>query len=121
MSGKISSYKDLQVWVKSIQLVREVYILVKRFPEDEKFGLTPQMKRSSISVPSNIAEGWGRGTRKQFINGLNLARGSLMELETQLILAKELKFIESITPMDSQINELSKMLNSLIDKLRAKG
>jgi len=80
----LKSYKELIVWQKSMTLVKELYKLTESFPENEKFGLTSQMRRASISIPSNIAEGWGRLSRKNYIQFLRISRGSLFELETQI-------------------------------------
>jgi four helix bundle protein len=92
------NFKNLEIWKKSRALVKEVYHLTNDFPSEEKFGLTLQIRRSSISVPSNIAEGCGRGTDKQLIQFLNISIGSLCELETQIHLANDLEFI------DNQVN-----------------
>ena len=80
----LKSYKELIVWQKSMTLVKELYKLTESFPENEKFGLTSQMRRASISIPSNIAEGWGRLSRINYIQFLRISRGSLFELETQI-------------------------------------
>ena len=82
--GEIKSCKDLLIWKKGIQIVTLVYQLVKSFPKDELFGLTNQLKRASVSVPSNIAEGYGRNSNKSFSHFLAIARGSLFEIETQI-------------------------------------
>jgi four helix bundle protein len=92
---KISSYKDLLVWQKAIKLVKETYLLTRLLPEDEKFGLISQLKRCSVSIPSNIAEGWGRNSTKSYIQFLRIARASLLELETQVIICKELAYISN--------------------------
>ncbi len=92
--GEIKSYKDLLIWQKGIKLVKLTYLICKDFPKDEVFGLQSQIKRSSVSIPSNIAEGYGRNTSQSFIQFLRIARGSLLELETQLIIAKELDFVD---------------------------
>lgn len=91
MSGA-KLYKELLIWQKGIRLVILVYKLTKNFPQDEIYALTSQIKRASVSIPSNIAEGFGRKTDKSFNHFLNIARGSLNELETQLIISKELDF-----------------------------
>ncbi|HEX9805071.1 MAG TPA: four helix bundle protein [Candidatus Dojkabacteria bacterium] len=118
---EINSFKDLIVWQKSIYLVKEIYKISKRFPDEERFGLTSQIRRSAVSIPSNIAEGRSRGSRKDFVRFLYVSLGSLSELETQLIIAKDLEFISSVEIEDIQnlIIELSKMLNRLITKLKA--
>ena len=113
MADKINSYKDLKVFWKAVSLAKDIYVLTKEFLNDERFGLTSQIRRAAVSISSNIAEGWGSGTRKQFINGLNISRGSLLEVEAQLIIAKELGFLSDITAINLTIVELAKMLNSL--------
>ncbi|VXC20184.1 four helix bundle protein [Maribacter litoralis] len=89
----MNKYKELKIWEKSMILVEEVYQLMRKLPSDEKFGLISQIKRSSISIPSNIAEGAGRNSKKEFAHFLNIANGSTTELETQLILFVNLKFL----------------------------
>lgn len=117
----IRSYRDLLVWQKGIALVKVVYELSGSFPSDEKFGLTSQMRRCAISVPSNIAEGWGRGRNKYFSNHLRIARGSLCELETQVLIAAEMGLLKlDESSMTLRMEELSKMLNSLIEKVESK-
>lgn len=116
----LKSYKELIVWQKSMTLVKEIYQLTYNFPNDEKFGLISQMRRSSISIPSNIAEGWGRLSRKNYIQFLRISRGSLFELETQLLIAKDLNYIKDSKEIEGLIIEISKMLNSLIKKLTEK-
>lgn len=115
IKNKITSYKDLLVWQKAITLVKEVYLLTKKLPEDEKFGLTSQMRRCSVSIPSNIAEGWGRNATKSYVQFLRIARGSLLELETQVIICKELTYIsnDNYNEINNLIVEESKMLNAL--------
>ncbi len=115
----ITSYKELIVWQKAMSLVHEVYKFSSNFPEYERFGLTSQINRAVVSIPSNIAEGWGRGYHKNFVQFLKIARGSLYELETQVLIAKELYSIDSEN-IDGLINEISKMLNTLIKKLEEK-
>lgn len=87
------NFKELKVWKNSIQLAKDVYILTADFPTDEKFGLVSQMKRCAISVASNIAEGSSRSSNKAFLHFLEIAVGSLFELETQLTIAKQLEII----------------------------
>src|SRR3989338_2698991 len=93
-SKKILSYKDLVVWQKGIELVSLIYKISKRFPSEERFGLVSQMQRAAVSVPSNIAEGRGRRSRKDFIQFLYFALGSLAELDTQLIIAEKQGYTE---------------------------
>ncbi len=119
--GEIKSYKDLLIWQKGVDIVIAVYKLVKSFPQDELYALTTQIKRASISIPSNIAEGYGRNKEKSFVHFLNISRGSLYELETQLLIAKELEFISNNKLYNQIINwieEESKMLNSFSKKLK---
>ncbi|MBP6558143.1 MAG: four helix bundle protein [Flavobacterium sp.] len=115
----MTSYRDLIVWQKSMSLVTLIYKLVAQLPENEKFGLTSQIKRSAVSIPSNIAEGYGRNYRKDYSRFLQIARGSLFENQTQLEIAVNLDFIK-VNDLE-EIKELSveveKMLNSLIKKL----
>ncbi len=87
------SYQDLKIWKKSMDLVEKVYFLVKSLPEEEKFGLISQIRRCSISIPSNISEGAGRNSKKEFKHFLAIANGSTCELETQILLTIRLKFI----------------------------
>jgi four helix bundle protein len=117
--GEIKDYKDLLVWQKGIQIVKAVYLCFGSFPKDEIFGLQSQMKRSAVSIPSNIAEGWGRDSTQSYIQFLRIARGSLMELETQLIIAKELNYIDDLKfkEISGLITEESKMLNAFIKTL----
>lgn len=119
--GKIKTYRDLIVWQKAILLVKEVYLLTDSFPKDERFGLTSQMRRSAISIPSNIAEGRYRGTRKDYTNFLRIAFASGAELETQKIIAKMLPRTKDLNydKIDSLLNEVMKMLNTMINKLKA--
>ena len=113
------NYKNFTVWQKSHQLTLDVYNIVKDFPKEELFGLTSQIKRASTSIPTNIAEGCGRITDKDFARFLIIAYGSANELEYQFILSKDLNFIclETSEKLLLQIEEIKKMLNSLISKL----
>jgi len=89
----VRSFRDLLVWRKARALVRNVYTVTRAFPADERFGLTNQLRRSAVPVPSNIAEGYGRGQRRDYVRYLQIARGSLFELQTQLLLAGDLGYI----------------------------
>jgi four helix bundle protein len=112
-------YKDLLVWQKGISLSKLVYKLTANFPVDERFGLTSQMRRAAVSVPSNIAEGQARQGTKEFLQFLSHAEGSLAELETQLLLCVELEFAKDsgIAAPLQEIDELQKMLIALKRKL----
>ncbi len=114
-----TTYRDLLIWQKGIVLVKLVYNNLNSFPKDEVFGLQSQIKRAVISVPSNIAEGWGRNSTQSYIHFLRISRGSLFELETQIIIAKELSFISEskFNEIIELITEESKMLNAFIKSL----
>ncbi|MGV0938308.1 four helix bundle protein [Empedobacter falsenii] len=92
----MSYYKNLHIWIKAMELVNFIYEVTKSFPKDEIFGLTNQIKRAAVSVPSNIAEGAGRNSNQQFIQFLSISNGSLLELETQLLIAKNQNFISDV-------------------------
>lgn len=94
--NSIKSYKDLLIWQKGFEIVVSTYKLTKTFSQEELYALTNQIKRASVSIPSNIAEGYGRNTDKSFSHFIDIARGSLYELETQLLIAKELEFIQDL-------------------------
>jgi four helix bundle protein len=113
------SYTDLKVWQKSMDMVDEVYRVVLKLPEDEKFGLTSQLRRAAVSVPSNIAEGYGRITTKEYVKFLAIARGSSSEVETQLLICKRLNYLTDtdIETAMSLICEIGKMISAMINKL----
>ena len=113
----VKSYKELIAWQKGMELVRRVYALTKNFPKVEQYRLVDQLTRAVVSVPSNIAEGFGRSTNKDFAHFVVQARGSLFEVETQLIIANELGFIGDITIDIEGVAELGKVLNGLIRSL----
>ncbi|MBP6458642.1 MAG: four helix bundle protein [Crocinitomicaceae bacterium] len=106
------NFKELLVWKKSIDLVKSVYLLTSTLPSEEKFGLISQMNRSSVSIPSNIAEGSGRTSNKEFLYFLNIAISSSYELETQLIISNQL-FLIDVDNILSQISEVQKMILGL--------
>ncbi|MGJ8732490.1 four helix bundle protein [Cellulophaga fucicola] len=107
----MNKYENLIVWKKAMDVVEEVYKLVKVLPDDEKFGLSSQIKRCSVSIPSNIAEGAGRNSKKEFKNFLSYANGSTTELETQLLLVIRLGFVEkeNIEPLLQLATEIKNM------------
>lgn len=115
-------HKDLIVWQKAILLTQVIYSLTKQFPMDEVFGLTNQIRRAVISVPSNIAEGFNRGSDKEFIYFLRVAKGSAAEVETQLIISKKLNYIndDDVKPALDLYNEIVRMLGTLIIKIEKK-
>lgn len=113
----LKSYKELIVWQKSIQLVKEVYKLTNEFPKNETYGLSNQMRRAAISIPSNIAEGYSRKNTKKYLQFLRISYGSGAELETQTIIAKDLYNKLDYETADLLLKEVMKMLNSMIQKL----
>ena len=116
---KIQSYKELIVWQKAFTLAELVYQLTEQFPEKEKYGLASQMRRAAVSIPSNIAEGKKRGTRKDFVRFLRIADGSVAELETQVLLAKEFYPAHDFLIAEGLISEIQKMLTVMVHKLSA--
>jgi len=110
------SYKNLIVWQKSLELARLVYSLVRRFPESERFALSDQARRAVVSIASNIAEGSGRASNKDYAHFLAIARGSLYETLTQLELAKSFGYIELSVDVETLAAEISRMLTTLIKK-----
>ena len=108
----------MDVWKESVALVCRIYEISSRFPGDERFGLTSQMRRSAISIPSNIAEGAARGSDRDFLRFLYIARGSLAELETQIIIATQLGYIEPQYHWQPELERLFAKLAALIHKLR---
>lgn len=120
MSEKgLKTHKDLDVWNTAMDLVEKVYLITSRFPKEEQFGLVSQIKRSALSVPSNISEGAARNSKKEFIKFLYVAMGSLAELETQWFLAKRLNFCNEGTVLN-EIELIRKMILGLIRSLREK-
>ena len=115
---KSRSFKDLLVWQKSMKLVKEIYAITRSFPKNEEYALTVQLRRCAVSIPSNIAEGSRRGTQKDFIQFLRIADGSAAELETQLILAKDLYPAPNYQKSAGLLDEVQKMLAALLIKLK---
>ena len=115
----ISSYKDLIVWQKSVDLVMEIYRLTNLFPKSELYGITSQIRRSAVSIPSNIAEGFARRYRREYSQFVAIAFGSGAELETQLLLSKKLQLAsaEGFEKSEALLDEVMRMLNVLISKL----
>jgi four helix bundle protein len=115
-----TAYSDLLVWRKAMDLVCHVYSCTRSFPKEELYGLSSQMRRSAVSVPSNIAEGKGRFSRKELVEFLFHARGSLMELETQILIADRLGYIDSKTTgvLCSECAEIARMLNGLVSRFQ---
>tara|TARA_R110002073_G_scaffold57778_4_gene146801 strand:- start:236076 stop:236429 length:354 start_codon:yes stop_codon:yes gene_type:complete len=113
-------YKKLEVWLESVEIVTEIYLLTNNFPDKEKFGLVSQINRSAVSIPSNIAEGAGRLSNKEFVQFLGYAIASSYELETQLIIANNLKFISKKQQEENikSINIIQRKIHGLIKSLR---
>ena len=116
---KIKSYKDLNIWKRSIEVVEDIYKITKNFPKEEIYGLTSQLRRSAVSIPSNIAEGFARFHNKEYRQFLFISLGSCAELSTQIIIALRLDYLESneADQLLNEIDEISKMTMSLIKKL----
>lgn len=125
MGKKINSYRDLEVWQRAVQLSVWACRLVRTaaFPRDEQYGLSLQMRRCSVSVPSNIAEGQARQTTKEFPHFLHIAKGSLAELDTQSLIALDLQYLKTKDREEllEQIDALQRMLYALIKRLQQKG
>ena len=117
--SETKSYRDLLVWQRSMDAVVRIYKLVNELPKDERFSLADQMRRAAISIPSNTAEGHGRHSTKSFIYHLRFARGSLAELETQVLLAVRLEYVgeNRVEALLSELDEISKMLAGLVRSL----
>ena len=118
----LSSYRDLLVWQKAMELVVETYRLSSRFPKEEQYGLTSQLRRASVSVPSNIAEGYGRASRKEYLQFLYVGQGSLKETETQIILAEMLGYSskDAAELLLEKCEVVGKLLGGLIRALQRK-
>jgi len=118
----IKNYKDLEIWQMGMLLAKKVYALTKKLPKEEIYGIVSQMRRSVVSIPSNIAEGQSRNSTKEFIQFLSIAKGSSSELETQLLLCVEIEYFsrEDIIESLELISNIGKMFNSLIKKLQSK-
>lgn len=118
---KTSDYKELQVWQKAMDLVVEVYNIIKLLPKEETYGISDQIRRSAVSIPSNIAEGQSRNSAKEFIQFLSIARGSLAELETQLLICIKVNMLseDNIAEAKKITIEVGKMIKGLMNKLEA--
>ena len=118
---KLQSYKELVVWQKSIELVREIYKVTGQFPKEEMYVLSSQMRRAAVSIPSNIAEGRRKGSKKEFHQFLTVAYGSSNELETQIEISKRLPFGKNLdyVKIDTLLVEVRKMLNKLLFELNS--
>jgi len=121
MSGTVRTFRDLLVWQKAMALVTELYRVSSGFPKEEVYGLTSQMRRCAVSIPSNIAEGFGRQSTGDYVRFLSIAEGSLYELQTQLEISHNLTYLalEQYESLGSSTREIERMLTSLIRKLKA--
>ena len=117
----IKTYRDLLVWQRAMELAKAVYLATQTFPKVEQFGLTNQLRRSVVSIASNIAEGNGRGSPQDYVRFLHISRGSLFEAQTQIELAHRLAYLTAAesTPLLSLCNEIERMLNTILTKLQA--
>ena len=116
----VKSYQELETWQVGMKLVSEVYRVTKEFPKEELYGLTNQLRRAVVSVPSNIAEGQGRDSTKEFLHHLSIARGSLYETETQLLIAKQLEYIQQsdADSVAAVIASVGRLINALARSLQ---
>jgi four helix bundle protein len=116
----MNNYKELKVWQKSVELSTKIYQITTGFPKDELYGLTSQLRRTAVSVPSNITEGSGRGTNKDFSHFLCIGLGSAFELETQIIIAGKLQMVkqEDATEILNEVTEIQKMIRGLQKSLK---
>ena len=118
MNKKLKTHKDLDAWSKAIELVEAVYSVTKAFPRTEIYGLTNQLRRAAVSVPSNIAEGAARSSAKEFIQFLHVALGSVSEVETQVIIAQRLGYVDGANSIEEQIEGVRRLILGLIRYLR---
>jgi len=118
MSEKLKTHKDLGAWSKAIDLVEAVYSVTETFPRGEIYGLTSQLRRAAVSVPSNIAEGAARRSAKEFIQFLHVALGSVSEVETQVIIAQRLGYVDDVNSLEGQIEAVRRLILGLIRYLR---
>lgn len=118
----MKSYRDLSVWQAGRALVKHVYLATRAFPKEEMYGLTQQVRRAAVSIPSNIAEGHGRGSTRDYLRYLSIAMGSIAEVETQLLLASDLGFLkqDELERLIGLLDEIGKMLRGLQKSLQAK-
>ena len=122
MTEAIRSYRDLEAWRQAVHITKVVYRMSEHFPSDERFGLTSQIRRAAVSIASNIAEGWGRGTTQDYARFLRIARGSMYEVETQGLIALELGFVEKdkFEYFEQAIDEAGRVLAGLLRSIEKK-
>ena len=116
----MSNFRSLMIWQKSITLTTKIYNSTKKFPKEEQFGITSQIRRSAVFIPSNIAEGFGRDSNKEYVRFLNISIGSLFELQTQLEISKNIEYLteEEYTILYEDSREVERMLVSFISKIK---
>ena len=116
----METHKDLRVWHQGIELVTAIYLITKTYPKEEIFGLVSQMRRAAISVPSNIAEGYARGTDREKLHFLRISSGSMSEIETQVMLSLNLGYIsqDSYKELSEKVTSVWKQLNALISSIK---
>ncbi|MFN0132009.1 MAG: four helix bundle protein [Phycisphaerales bacterium] len=117
---RVSTFRDLIAWQKAMDLVREVYQQTRSMPDDERFGLTTQLRRAAVSVPSNIAEGYARGTTADYLRCLRIARGSLAEVQTQVEIAQQLQMLNVSDTLTDRLAVADRVLQALIRSLETK-
>jgi four helix bundle protein len=115
-------HKKLNAWSDAVDLAQQIYRVTERFPSNEQFGLTSQIRRAAVSIPSNIAEGAARQTKKEFLNFLHIAKGSLSELDTQLEIARRLEYLDQARweTLDERLERIDCMLSGLVRSLRSR-
>ena len=113
-------HKKLNLWSDAVDLAQQIYKITERFPSNEQFGLTSQVRRAAVSIPSNLAEGVARQTKKEFLNFLHIAKGSLSELDTQLEIARRLEYLDQARweALDERLEQIDRMLRGLVHSLR---
>ncbi len=118
--NQIKTFRDLIVWQKSMDLVTEIHLITKQLPKEEQYGLISQIRRCAVSIPSNIAEGYGRKSTNDYKRFLQIAIGSLFELQTQIEITKKLKYLndQTYSILDDKTREIERMLSSLIRKIK---
>ena len=118
----LKNYRDLKVWQKSYRLCLDLYRITRNFPKEERYGMTSQIRRAAVSIPSNIAEGYGRKTTSDYMRSLYIAYGSVCELETQVLLSGDLNYVnkENLQALKDNTKEVERMLKALIKSLENK-
>lgn len=119
-ASPVKTFRDLVAWQRSIALVRELYRLTTTMPDSERFGLISQLRRAAVSIPSNIAEGYARGTTADYLRHLRISRGSLAEVQTQLVISRDLKMLTSDAVVEELAAEVDRVLQGLIRSLERK-